>query len=227
MDGAIATDRPATAPRRAGETWIFDLDNTLYHPGSGVLERINARMTGFIARECGLDRARAEDLRARYWRRYGITLAGLVRHHGVDPGRFLAEVHDVALDGVAAEPGLDAALARLAARPGARLVVHTNAGRAHAARVLDRLGLADAFDAVYAIEDKALAPKPRPTAYAAVAAAERLDPTRATMVEDTAENLREPRRLGMATVWLTEGAGPAPAHVDRRIAALVPWLDAL
>jgi putative hydrolase of the HAD superfamily len=105
------------------------------------------------------------------------------------------------------------------------MVVHTNGARAHALRVLDRIGLAGAFDAVYAIEDKRLVPKPRPEAHAHVVRAAAIDPGRAAMAEDSAANLREPKRLGMATLLVgTKGGG---GHVDARAACLARFLSAL
>ncbi|MEM6422675.1 MAG: pyrimidine 5'-nucleotidase, partial [Pseudomonadota bacterium] len=208
-------------------TWIFDLDNTLYHPSAGLLDQINHRMTDFIMAELGVDRAYANDIRSRYWRRYGITLAGLMAHHGTEPSRFLDAVHDIDLSAIAPEPALIEALAALRARPRLRLIVHTNGARAHARRVLAQAGLADAFDAIYALEDKGLAAKPDPAAYAHVIAADGIDTARAAMVEDSATNLVEPKRLGMATIWVTEDRAAPPAHIDLKIAALAGFLAAL
>jgi len=109
------------------ETWIFDLDNTLYHPSARLFEQINARMTGFIMRELGLGRAAADGLRRTYWQRYGTTLGGLIDGHGIDPARFLDEVHAIDLSALRPDAALAAAIGRL---PGTR-IVHTNGARAH------------------------------------------------------------------------------------------------
>jgi putative hydrolase of the HAD superfamily len=203
------------------ETWIFDLDTTLYHPSARLFDQINARMTAFIMRELGTGRAEADRLRHLYWQRHGATLGGLVAEHGINPDRFLAEVHAIDLSALAPDAGLATAIRRL---PG-RKIVHTNGARAHAARVLAARGLDGVFDAVYAIEDKALMPKPRPEAYRRIAELDGLDPARAAMIEDDVRNLRVPKALGMATVWLGHQAGqPQPAWVDRRIARLTGFL---
>ncbi|MEO0821410.1 MAG: pyrimidine 5'-nucleotidase [Pseudomonadota bacterium] len=218
-------ERPGTPPDFAAvETWVFDLDNTLYAPGLRLVEQINARITAYIIRELGVGRAEADRLRAQYWREHGITLTGLIAHHGVPADHFLDDVHDIDLSALRPDPRLNAAIARL---PGRR-VIHTNGARAHAERVLRATGLEDAFEAIYGIEDKALVPKPHEGAYAAVRAADGFAPDRAAMIEDTVANLEEPKRLGMATVWLchTEGA-KAPAHVDRRITRLATFLEGL
>ncbi len=129
------------------ETWIFDLDNTLYHPSARLFDQINARMTGFIMRELGIPRAAADGLRQGYWQRHGTTLRGLIDGHGIDPAQFLDEVHAIDLSALKPDADLAAAIRHL---PGAR-IVHTNGARAHAARVLAARGLEGLFDAVYAI----------------------------------------------------------------------------
>jgi putative hydrolase of the HAD superfamily len=204
------------------ETWIFDLDNTLYHPSARLFDQIDARMTAFIARRLKVSREAADRMRHDYWQRYGITLKGLVEHHAIAPGEFLDEVHDIDLAGLAPDPALAARIARL---PGRR-IVHTNGARAHAERVLRARGLAGAFEAVYGIEDKGLVPKPSREAYDRIRAAARFAPERAAMIEDDARNLAEPKALGMTTVWLRHaGDAPPPAHVDRTIGCLAGFLD--
>ncbi|MHA1528139.1 MAG: pyrimidine 5'-nucleotidase [Alphaproteobacteria bacterium] len=206
------------------ETWIFDLDNTLYHPSARLFDQINARMTGFIMRELGVGRAAADAMRRGYWQRHGTTLRGLIENHGVDPARFLDEVHAIDLSALRPDAGLASAIGRL---PGAR-IVHTNGARAHAARVLAARGLEGVFDAVYAIEDKDLVPKPHPDAYRRVIRLSGLDPARAAMIEDDVRNLAVPKALGMATIWLCHRAGArVPVFVDRRITRLIRFLQEL
>jgi len=199
------------------ETWIFDLDNTLYHPSARLFDQINIRMTGFIMRELAVTKAAADALRRNYWERYGTTLRGLIEEHGTDAGRFLDEVHAIDLSALAPDAGLAQAIRRL---PGRKLV-HTNGSRSHAARVLAACGLGGIFDGVYAIEDKDLVPKPQRAAYDRIVALAGIDPTRAAMIEDDARNLEVPKALGMRTVWLSHEAGAsAPVWVDLRVTAL-------
>jgi putative hydrolase of the HAD superfamily len=206
------------------ETWIFDLDNTLYHPSARIFDQINARMTGFIMRELGASRAEANGMRRSYWQRHGTTLRGLIDNHGIDPARFLEEAHDIDLSALKPDADLATALRRL---PGTR-IVHTNGARAHAGRVLAARGLEGAFDAVYAIEDKSLVAKPQPDAYSRIIRLSGLDPARAAMIEDDLRNLEVPKALGMATVWLChQGGAKAPAFVDRRINGLTQFLEEL
>ncbi|HUS55840.1 MAG TPA: pyrimidine 5'-nucleotidase [Thermohalobaculum sp.] len=204
------------------ETWIFDLDNTLYHPSARLFDQINARMTGFIIRELGVTKAEAEALRRTYWQRHGTTLRGLIDHHGIAPERFLDEAHDIDLSALKPDAELATAIRRL---PGTK-IVHTNGARSHAARVLAARGLEGVFNAVYAIEDKALVPKPQADAYDRIIRLSGHDPNRAAMVEDDARNLEVPKTLGMATVWLCHQAGAtAPAYIDRRITGLIQFLQ--
>ncbi|MEL6577454.1 MAG: pyrimidine 5'-nucleotidase [Pseudomonadota bacterium] len=211
----------------AVETWVFDLDNTLYSPHHRLLDKITERMTHFMMRELGIGRPAAERLRNTYFARHGITLTGLIEEHGVDHTHFLEDVHDIDYSSLRPDPALNGAIAALG-DTGKRLVVHTNGARGHANRVLDRIGLSEAFHAIYAIEDKALVPKPGREAYARVLAADGFDPKGAAMIEDTVENLRVPKTLGMGTVWVAHEEGvKAPDFVDRRITHLTHFLRAL
>lgn len=199
------------------ESWIFDLDNTLYPPSARLFEQINLRMTDFIERELEVSRAAADEIRARYWRHYGITLKGLIDHHGIDADAFLAEVHDIDLAALSSAPELAEAIRIL---PGGK-IIHTNGPRIHAEAVLKARGLTGLFDAVYTIEDKAFVAKPRVRAYEIVVEQAGIAPDRAAMIEDDVRNLVVPKAMGMATVWIDHGrGGPTPPHVDMRIERL-------
>lgn len=186
------------------ETWVFDLDNTLYPPAARLFDQIELRMTAYVMRTLGVEAAEANALRDSYWREHGTTLAGLMREHGVDPLPYLAEVHDIDLAAMAPAPELHAAIGRLRGRK----VVYTNGSRDHARRVTRACGLEDAFDALYGFEDAGFVPKPQAAAFAAVFALDGLAPDRAAMFEDDPRNLAVPHGLGMRTVLV----GPAATH---------------
>jgi putative hydrolase of the HAD superfamily len=186
------------------ETWVFDLDNTLYPPAIRLFDQIERRMTDYVMRSLGIESAAADALRSRYWRSYGTTLAGLMREHGLQPEPYLEHVHDIDLSAVPASPTLCAAIGRL---PG-RKVVYTNGSREHARRVTRAVGLEGCFDALYGFEDAAYVPKPEASAFAAVFALDGLTPGRAAMFEDDQRNLQVPHGLGMRTVLV----GPAEVH---------------
>lgn len=203
------------------ETWVFDLDNTLYPPEVRLFDQIEARMTAYVMETLGVGRSHADHLRDHYWRLHGTTLAGLMADHGLEPAPYLEAVHDIDLSAIAPAPALARAIAAL---PG-RKVVYTNGSREHARRVTAALGIAAAFDALYGVEDAGFAPKPREEAFARVFAAEGLAPVRAAMFEDDVRNLEVPHRLGMRTVLVGGVAGAA--HVHHRTGDLAAFLERL
>jgi putative hydrolase of the HAD superfamily len=186
------------------DTWVFDLDNTLYPPAIRLFDQIEQRMTAFVMEALRIEAAEADALRRHYWQTYGTTLAGLMSEHALAPEAYLEHVHDIDLSGVAHAPDLVTAIGRL---PG-RKIVYTNGSREHARRVTRSLGLDGAFDALYGFEDAAYVPKPKEAAFATVFARDGLAPARAAMFEDDQRNLEVPHRLGMRTVLV----GPLETH---------------
>lgn len=184
---------------------LFDLDNTLYPPERELFALIDVRINRFMREQVGIPADRVDGLRRDYWQAYGVTLQGLIRHHGVDPEDYLHYVHDV---DVAARLAPDPALrAMLAALP-QRKAVFTNGSTCHADRVLAALGVADQFEAVFDIRIADYLPKPRPEPYQAVLAALGAAPERCMMIEDSRDNLRTAKALGMTTVLVGDGATP-------------------
>jgi putative hydrolase of the HAD superfamily len=211
--GGTRTD--SRAPWR--RVWIFDLDNTLHNATPHVFPHINRAMNDYLKTHLGLDEAAAGALRQDYWRRYGATLLGLMRHHRTDPSHFLWHTHQFpALDGMLVhEPQLRATLARL---PG-RKVVFSNAPTHYSTAVLKALAIADLFDDVFAIERTRFRPKPDSSGFLRVCRANHLKPQRCIMVEDNLENLRTAGRLGRKTLWVSRAARK-PGYVDFKISDL-------
>jgi len=224
--------RPAVRPRRgrrvaagADRLWLFDLDNTLHDTSHAIFARINVGMTLAVTEALGVDEATANHLRAKYWRRYGATVIGMVQHHGVDARAFLARSHDFDVGPlVRAEGNLCAKLSRL---PG-RKVLLTNAPLHYARAVLRHLGILRCFDALWGIEQTrihgAFRPKPSPALIRHVLACEGVPPSRAVLVEDTLDNLRGARRARLRTVHVVHpgtpfarGARGRPHYVDLRV----------
>jgi putative hydrolase of the HAD superfamily len=203
------------------EVWLFDLDNTLYPFDNDFMRLIEARMTLYVARELNLPRDEAWALQKRYLHEHGTTLAGLMANHGIDPEPFLDEVHDVSLDALTPDPELREALLRL---PGRRLIF-TNGDARHAERVLERLGLADAFEAVFHIAAADYLPKPNPATFARMIAAHAVDPKAACFFEDSEKNLAPAAGLGMTTVLVgPHAAASEAAFVQYRTADLAAFL---
>ncbi|MEM8577785.1 MAG: pyrimidine 5'-nucleotidase [Pseudomonadota bacterium] len=204
------------------QTWVFDLDNTLYPPQMRLFDQIEVRMTAWVMQALDVERAEADRLRALYWEQYGTTLAGLMEVHGVDPGPYLEDVHDIDFGVLTPDPGL---AARIDALPG-RKVIYTNGTAPYARNVIAARGLSGIFDAVYGVEHAGFAPKPEAAAFEAVFAADGLDPARAAMFEDEPRNLAVPHALGMRTVHVA----PAPAlaaHIEYHTADLSTFLAPL
>jgi putative hydrolase of the HAD superfamily len=191
------------------DTWVFDLDHTLYPHDAGLFDLISVRMTDWVMRELGISRAAADHMRVDYWRRYGTTLTGLMREHGVDPAPYLHEVHDIALDRLMPDTAL---AARIRALPGRR-IVYTNGSAPYAERVLHARGLSGLFDAIYGVEHADFLPKPERAAFDIIFHKDSLDPARAAMFEDDPRNLAVPHALGMRTVHVAPARADAP-HVQ-------------
>jgi putative hydrolase of the HAD superfamily len=219
------------------DTWVFDLDNTLYPPSSRLFDQIDARMTAFVAHRYGIDGLSARALQKYYYRKHGTTLAGLMAEDGLDPADFLAIVHDIDHSVLIPAPDLAAAIARL---PGRRFVL-TNGSRLHAENVAAKLGLLDLFEDVFDIAASGFVPKPAPEAYALFLQTHGVEPRRAAMFEDLSKNLVVPHALGMRTVLVAPKDGepdgmerltspddgdPAP-HIDHVTDDLPGFLAAL
>jgi putative hydrolase of the HAD superfamily len=201
------------------DTWLFDLDNTLYPLDSGLTRQVDARMNEVVQSLTGLAGREANALRERYLEEHGLTLRGLMLHHGVDPVVFNAMFHDVALESLIEDPALADALARL---PGRRLIF-TNADDVHTERVVARLGLAGLFDGVFHIASADFVPKPDPATFARLVAAHAIEPAATAFFDDRAMNLAPAAALGMTTVLV--GAG-AEANADPFVRHRAPKLAA-
>lgn len=207
------------------ESWIFDLDNTLYPHGADLFALIDARMKLYIQQLTGCDADSARALQKRYFHEHGTTLSGLMANHGTDPHEFLDFVHDIELDRIEHDAAL---VRRIASLPGRKLVF-TNGDAPYAQRVLDRLGLGDAFEAIHDIHAMAYVPKPAPASYVAMCARWDVDPGRALFADDMARNLKPAKEIGMTTLWIDNGSEQASADafdrwIDDRTTHLTGWL---
>ena len=203
------------------DTWLFDLDNTLYPLESEFMGLIEVRMTEFVARETGLPRDEAKALQFRYFQEHGTTLAGLMANHGIEPKRFLDEVHDVSMDRLVPDAALRAAIGRL---PGRRLIF-TNGSLGHAERVLAHLNLADLFDDLFAIETADYLPKPALATFDKITKLHAIRPPEAAFFEDSEKNLAPAARLGMTTVLVgPHAAASTSEHVHHRTHDLAGFL---
>jgi putative hydrolase of the HAD superfamily len=177
------------------ETWIFDLDNTLYPHEARVWPQVDERITLYLMGFFGLDGLSARALQKHYSHRYGTTLRGLMDEEGADPEAFLDFAHDIDHSAIELNPALGEAIERL---PGRKLIL-TNGSRKHARNVATKLGIHDHFEDVFDIEAAGFVPKPDRRAYDLFLAKHGVEPSRAAMFEDIAKNLVVPHELGMTT----------------------------
>lgn len=193
---------------RRVESWIFDLDNTLYPAHCDLFAQVDQRMGEFISNLLGVDRAEAKRIQKDYYYRYGTTLSGLMREHKIPPGGFLDYVHDIDLAPIDAAPALGIAIQSL---PG-RKFIFTNGSRRHAERVAEKLGIFHHFDDCFDIVAGEYVPKPSPEAYDRFLKAHGVDARAAAMFEDLPHNLESPHTLGMSTVLVRSANHDHPSQ---------------
>jgi putative hydrolase of the HAD superfamily len=212
-----ARDLDLTATTRQ-MLWLFDLDDTLHRATPVIFGRMNAAMTQYLMRHMDLDEPQANALRREYWLRYGATLLGLTRRHGIDAAHFLRETHQF--------PDLhrildyDRRLRRLIKILPGRKVIVTNAPRHYAQGVLRLLGVNPHLHGVETIESMRFIPKPARSSLARILKRHQARGRRVVMVEDNLENLKTARRLGLTTVWVSRESG-RPAFVDVKLKSVL------
>ena len=217
------------------DTWVFDLDNTLYPHHVNLWQQVDKRIGEFISAYLKISEDEARIIQKDYYRRYGTSMRGMMTEHGVRADDYLAYVHQIDHSPLEPNPEMGAAIARL---PGRKLVL-TNGSTDHAGAVLARLGIEEHFEAVFDIIAADLEPKPAPQTYHKFLGDHDVDPTKAAMFEDLARNLVIPHQLGMTTVlvvpdgtrevvredWELEGRGAS--HVDHVTDDLTGFLQGL
>ena len=199
------------------QTWVFDLDNTLYPSSCNLFAQIDERMTGYVAGLLGLERGEARKMQKQLYHQHGTTLAGLMIELQIEPASFLDHVHDIDYAPVPAAPELVTALEKL---PGRR-IIFTNGSRAHAERVLARQGTGHLFDDIFDITDCRFVPKPHPETYASFLAKYAIDGKAAAMFEDLPQNLGPAHAHGMTTVLVASHFDDHPIYRE-----IKGWNDA-
>lgn len=193
---------------RQVESWVFDLDNTLYPAESNLFAQVDRRMGEFIAGYLEIMPEEARRIQKHYYRTFGTTLAGLMKLHGVRPADFLDYVHDIDLSPIKPAPELALAAQAL---PGKRYIF-TNGSRWHAERVAGKLGVLHVFDDIFDIASSGYIPKPTRHAFDSFCTAHGITPERAAMFEDLPHNLETAHALGMVTVLVQSSYHDHPAQ---------------
>jgi putative hydrolase of the HAD superfamily len=219
------------------DTWVFDLDNTLYPHHVNLWQQVDARIGEFVGAWLKISPEQARVIQKDYYRRYGTTMRGMMTEHGVRADDYLAYVHQIDHSPLQPNPAMGAAIAKLSGRK----LILTNGSTDHAGKVLQRLGLDSHFEAVFDIIAAELEPKPAPQTYQKFLTRHGVNPRTSAMFEDLARNLVVPHQLGMVTVlvvpdgtqevvrenWELEGRGADHVdHVTDDLTGFLEWLSA-
>jgi putative hydrolase of the HAD superfamily len=207
------------------DTWIFDLDNTLYPAKSELFAQIDQRITTFVAEFLSLDHDSARIVQKQMFHGHGTTLNGLMKDHALDPHVFLEFVHDIDVSVLDRDPDLRQVLATL---PGRRLI-YTNGSVAHAARIARHLGIDDLFHGVHDIVAADFIPKPSTKAFQRFLDDHEINPQSAVFFDDIPHNLEPAHELGLTTVWIDDPSewsrpGGMGDHIHHRAGSLKSFL---
>lgn len=204
------------------DTWLFDLDGTLYDAEAKVFPRMRTHMAQLVSAHFGISTEEAVTLCLDYWRTHGSVLRGLKEIHGLDPHAWASTMHDFDISDV--EP-CNIVRERLSHLPGRR-IIFTNAPRNFAHRMVAHLGIKHHFEDIFAIEDTNFMPKPHHAAFETIINKYGIDPKRTCMFEDSHDNLKTAADFGMTTVWLYgHHAAEDFPHVHYREQKLGDWLE--
>ena len=183
------------------DTWIFDLDNTLYSADSGIFQQVHQLMGEFIKNYLKVDLKEAKKIQSKYYKEHGTTLKGLMDNYGVDPDHFLAEVHKLDYSIVGSNKKLNEELKKLKGQK----IIYTNANLQHALDVLERIGLSNFFDYIFDIKMANYIPKPKRQPYEQIIKDFNLNPSKSAMFDDIAKNLVPAKKVGFTSIWINVG----------------------
>ena len=211
------------------ETWIFDLDNTLYPVTKRLLAHIDEHMGSFVAKYLNISREEAHQVQKSYFKKYGLTLRGLMLNDGLDPARYFEEMGPMDLNEVEPNPELGEYIAGLKGRK----IIYTNASARHTELVLNQMEFKKStFEAIFDIQAANYIPKPAIESYRLLCETYSIDPTRAAMIDDIARNLEPAAELGMMTVWKKTNAEWAKnleteIYINHVVDDLKDWLRSI
>ena len=183
------------------ENWIFDLDNTIYDIRSGLFIKISERITEYIMKFLSITREEASFVRSEMYRKYGLTLTGLMREYEIDPDEYLDFIHDVSHPELKYEKQLKLDLKNLSGRK----FIYTNASQDHAKKILSVMGIEAEFEKILDIKATQYVPKPDPKSYDIMLKSFGILPNQiesSIFIEDTAKNLKPAKLLGLKTAWM-------------------------
>ena len=207
------------------KTWVFDLDNTLYHASINLFDQIDKRMCSYVAKFLNIPVSDAYKVQKQFFRQYGTTLRGMMDSHEMDPNPYLDYVHAIDFSVIKSDKRLEKAIGSL---PGEKFIF-TNATATYAKHVISRLGIKEHFRDIFDIIDANYVPKPAPLVYAEFVKKFNVNPRNSIMFEDIARNLEPAAKLGMKTVWIQTDAPWSKAGInsirpDYTTTCLSEWL---
>ena len=182
-------------------TWIFDLDNTLYSADSGIFQQVHRLMGEFISKNLNIDLTEAKKLQSKYYKQHGTTLRGMIDNHGTNPDYFLEEVHKLDYSIVGPNDLLNRELKKLKGRK----IIYTNANKQHVINVLERIDLTNFFDEIFDIKMANYIPKPEIKPYEQIIDLFNINPKSSAMFDDIARNLVPAKKVGFTPVWIDAG----------------------
>ncbi|MDX2319665.1 MAG: pyrimidine 5'-nucleotidase [Moritella sp.] len=191
------------------ETYLFDLDDTLYCPSLGILKQVESRMHRFIANALSLPLPEATLLSNQYYKRYGGTVKGLVKHHNISRDDFIHYCHDVDMAALKVQPNIVGQINQLSGRK----IIYTNSPKHYAKKVLTELALIDSFDDIFSLEDANYELKPHNLSYQQLCKTHAINSHKTVFFDDQLRNLKPAKALGMTTVWLS-GSEQAISNID-------------
>ena len=210
------------------DTWIFDLDNTLYSADSGIFQQVHKLMGKFIVEHLNVNINEAKNIQRKYYKKHGTTLRGLMDHHGIDPDSFLEEVHN--LDYSIVSPNLK--LAKNLENLNGKKFIFTNANKKHADIILDKLKITNLFEGIFDIKMANYIPKPEIQTYEKLIETYNINPNKTIMFDDIAKNLVPASKMGFITVWIDVGhenfsddIASSKKYLDHQTKDLSNWLS--
>tara|TARA_X000000368_G_scaffold286149_1_gene227257 strand:+ start:730 stop:1407 length:678 start_codon:yes stop_codon:yes gene_type:complete len=183
------------------DTWIFDLDNTLYSADSGIFQQVHQLMGKFIQEFLNIDLQKAKEIQKKYYKKHGTTLRGMMDNYGVDPDHFLEEVHKLDYSIVSSNDKLNEELKKLKGKK----IIYTNANMKHTLNVLERIKLSNFFDEIFDIKMANYIPKPEMKPYEQIIKDFDLNPSTSAMFDDIAKNLVPAKKVGFTSIWINAG----------------------
>jgi putative hydrolase of the HAD superfamily len=205
-------------------TWFFDLDNTLHDASHAIFGMLDHRINTFVMQRLNVPQHEANQIRMEYWRRYGATLLGLAKHHGVTGPEYFVGTHSF-------DPRpmmrFEAGLAKKLLPMRGKKVLITNAPAIYSHQVMAHLGLARGFHAHVAIDHMTINgiyhPKPSTRLLKRLLAKYKLRAASTVLVEDSAENLKAAKRVGMKTVLVNGYTRDAARKQHAKLGGNIPF----